>query len=148
MAKKAIGRPKGKAATENLKDQNDAKIDQSTDQLKEGNAEDIVHKEEVNEFEDIKDQNNVSASNEKTSEAEKAKGEEKVIEVKVSTQKPAKLRPSQQRKRTHTVFVKGRPREMSREAYEAVSRDPALNVTLPKGSRLAEPMLDKPCEDC
>ncbi len=158
--KKAPGRPKRAEApkrseapkkftleSSEIKNQKDAKINQSTDQLEEGNAPGLDDKEKVNEFEDIKDQDNVSTSNKETTEAEKAKGE-KVVEVKVETQNKTRLRPSEKRKITHTVFVKGKSREMSREAYEAVSKDPALNVELPKGSRLAEPELEKPCKDC
>lgn len=148
--KKAPGRPKRAAAPKRseTKEQDNAKIDQSTDQLKEGNAPGLDGKEKVNELEDIKNQDNVGTSNEKTSKAEAAKGEKKVVEVKVETQNKTRLRPSEKRKITHTVFVMGKAREMSRQAYEAVSKDPALKVELPKGSRLVEPELGTPCKDC
>ena len=74
---------------------------------------------------------------------------EKVIEVKTEKVKKPKL-PFSERKNTFEVSVKGTSRMISREAYEAVSKDPNLNVSLPKGSPLAanlEPK-DKPCIDC
>ncbi len=128
--KKAPGRPKGESApkrseatkeskveSSEIKDQDNAEIDQSTDKAKEKNEQDLA-------------------------------GKEKVVEVKVKTQNKTRLKPSEKRKITHTVFVRGKEREMSREAYDAVSKDPALSVELPKGSRLVEPELDKPCKDC
>ncbi len=75
---------------------------------------------------------------------------EKVIEVKTEQVKKPKLPLSERKNNTFDVFVKGKLRAISREAYEAVSKDPNLNVSLPKGSPLAinlEPK-DKPCIDC
>ncbi|KKL14690.1 hypothetical protein LCGC14_2513150, partial [marine sediment metagenome] len=75
---------------------------------------------------------------------------EKVIEVKTEKVKKPKLPFSERKNNTFDVIVKGKLRAISREAYEAVSKDPNLNVSLPKGSPLAanlEPK-DKPCIDC
>ena len=75
---------------------------------------------------------------------------EKVIEVKTEKVKKPKLPFSERKNKTFDVIVKGKLRAISREAYEAVSKDPLLNVSLPKGSPLAanlEPK-DKPCIDC
>ncbi len=133
-----------------IKDQNNAKSDQSTDKAKEANEQALADQEEVIEVKDITQDKHPDDVADLKEEIKRLKAEKsgKVVDVKVSTNKITRLKPSEQNKITHTVIVKGKAREMSRKAYEAVSKDPALNVTLPKGSRLAEPMLDKPCEDC
>ncbi len=69
----------------------------------------------------------------------------KVVEVSTqSPQKTTKKPPS--RYQMHEVFIKGKPREVTLATYEAVSKDPKLDVTLPKGSQLKP--VDKPCENC
>lgn len=90
--------------------------------------------------------------------------DKKVIEVKtpkVIEAEPGKLieaepgqvnspKKSEKRGITYDVFVKGKLRSISKIAYETVSKDPNLNVKLPKGSPLAvnlEPK-KKPCKDC
>lgn len=74
--------------------------------------------------------------------------EDKIVEVTTKTKaKPKKLTPAQLNRKLHTVIVKGREREMTRFAYEAIAKDPSLDVKLPKGSTLTEPNL-QPCVDC
>lgn len=104
---------------------------------------------------------NVEVSNEKTAQnevevLEKPTKKEKVIEVKTPP-KPDKVievktpttrrKPSEERKITHTVNVNGRDREISRQSYEAISKDPRIKIVLPKNTRLIEPN-GKPCKDC
>lgn len=75
---------------------------------------------------------------------------EKVIEVKTKQAKKPKLSFSERKNNSFDVIVKGKLRAMSRQAYEAVSKDPQLKVSLPKGSPLAANLeaKEKPCEDC
>ena len=75
---------------------------------------------------------------------------EKVIEVKTGKGKKPKLPTSERKNNTFDVIIKGKLRSMSRQAYEAVSKDPQLKVTLPKGSPLAVNLEapKKPCKDC
>lgn len=84
---------------------------------------------------------------EKASLAEKVEPE-KVIEVKTKPKQPPKIRPSQRNRGLHEVIIKGKTRLMTKASYDAVKKDPGLNVILPKGSLLVEPNLDKPCKDC
>lgn len=107
---------------------------------------------------------NVSTSNEnieaqETKETEKVASKDKVIETKqekvieVKTEKVIEELPAEVRKKkyeTFTIFVKGVSREVSRQVYNAVSKDPKLNVSLPKRSPLAKNMKapEKPCKDC
>lgn len=72
---------------------------------------------------------------------------EKVVEVTTPEQKTKKSRrPSEVRKKTHTVSVNGRTREITEMSYNAISRDPQIKIELPKGSALTPP--SKPCKDC
>jgi hypothetical protein len=77
---------------------------------------------------------------------------QKVVEVVTkkseSTITKTPPKPSEVRKKTFTVFVKGNAREVSKMTYDAIKNDPKLNVTLPKGSPLVEPEAKKPCKDC
>ena len=75
---------------------------------------------------------------------------EKVIEAKTKQAKKPKLSFSERKNNSFDVIVKGKLRSMSRQAYEAVSKDPQLAVTLPKGSPLAANLeaKEKPCKDC
>ena len=75
---------------------------------------------------------------------------EKVIEVKTKQAKKPKLSFSERKNNSFDVFVKGKLRSISRQAYEAVSKDPQLKVSLPKGSPLAANLeaKEKPCKDC
>ena len=89
-----------------------------------------------------------------TAKAEKTESnkvvKEKVIEVKTEKVQRRNMPHSERKNNSFEVFVKGKSRMISRQAYEAVSKDPKLNVHLPKGSPLAanlEPN-DKPCKDC
>lgn len=91
-----------------------------------------------------------SSENIEAKETEKTESK-KVIEVK--TEKVVSELPTEVRKKKHetfTVFVKGVPREVSRQVYNTVSKDPKLNVSLPKGSPLAMNLKapEKPCKDC
>ena len=122
---------------------------------------------------------NGGTSGEKPPETKEAKGEEKVsddkdaeieklknklkeakagkvVDVIVESGSKSKLRPSQQKKLTHTVYVakkrgdewgNNQEREMSEQAYNAIAKDISLKVTLPKNSRLVEPEI-KGCKDC
>lgn len=178
MAKKSTrGRRTNAEVTKEIEEQNNAKINQSTDQLKEG-AQDFSDKEKVDDFEDIKDQKeNGETSDKETTEAEAAQGEEKdneresvkaelkklkaensskIVEVKTGTSKDGKIRPSHLKKETHTVYVAKKrgdtwgsvqTREMSALAYNAIAKDISLKVTLPKNSGLVEPEI-KGCKDC
>ena len=163
MAKKAPGRPK--AATVNLKDQGNAEIDQSTDETKETNEQDLANQKEVSDFPDVSSEV-LGDSKEKVAtptakelelqaEIKKLKAG-KIVEVKTTGPKDAKIRPSQLRKQTHTVYVSKKrgdawgdvqTREMSEPAYNAIAKDLQLRVTLPKNSRLVEPEI-KGCKDC
>ena len=75
---------------------------------------------------------------------------EKVIEAKTKQAKKPKLSFSERKNNSFDVIVKGKLRTMSRQAYEAVSKDPQLKVSLPKGSPLAANLeaKEKPCKDC
>ena len=158
MATKAKGRPRTKPATENLKDQNDAKINQSTDKAKKTNKQDLAHQEEVSDFPDISSEvlDKDAEIKELKAQLEKAQNPGKIVEVNTGTPKKEKLRPSQTRKLTHTVYVAKKrgdtwgdiqTREMSEPAYNAIAKDLSLKVTLPKNSRLVEPET-KGCKDC
>ncbi len=69
----------------------------------------------------------------------------KVVEANTQApQKTTKKPPS--RNRMHEVFIKGKPRMVTVQTYEDVSKDPKLNVTLPKGSQLKP--VEQPCENC
>lgn len=173
--KKAPGRPKRAPApkrsespkkftldSSETKDQNDAKIDQSTDKAKETNKQDLAGKEKVSDFPDISSE---VLGEEKDNELERVKAElkklkaeksSKVVEVKIDAPKGVRIRPSQLKKQTHTVYVAKKrgdewgaiqEREMSEPAYNAIAKDMSLKVTLPKNSRLVEPEL-KGCKDC
>jgi len=74
----------------------------------------------------------------------------KVTEVKTAKQKTPKLPVTSSKNNTFDVIIKGKMRPMSRQAYEAVSKDPQLKVSLPKGSPLAVNLEapKKPCKDC
>ncbi len=94
-----------------------------------------------------------SNEHQQTAKAEKTESnkvvKEKVIEVKTEKVERRNL-PSDRKNNSFEVFVKGKSRMISRQAYEAVNKDPQLNVSLPKGSPLAanlEPN-DKSCKDC
>ena len=94
------------------------------------------------------DQNQQTAKAEKTESNKVVK--EKVIEVKTEKVQRGKMSLPERKSNSFEVFVKGKLRMISRQAYEAVSKDRQLNVSLPKGSPLAvnlEPN-DKPCKDC
>ena len=130
--KKAQGRPKSTGA----------KTDKPTAQINTAGGKENIEQDGEGQNQEIEQNDNKDLASEKTN------AKEKVVEVQVSTPEAKKMKPSEQRKVTHTVFVKGRAREMSKQAYEAVSKDPKLEVTLPKGSRLVEPNLSKPCKDC
>jgi hypothetical protein len=83
-------------------------------------------------------------------EAKEVNLEEKVIEKiapKVNQETMVKQRPLQSKTRTYTIFIKGKPREVSRPTYDALKKDVKLQVTLPKNSPLVEPPA-KPCKDC
>ena len=77
----------------------------------------------------------------------------KVVEVQTETKKEVRIRPSEMKKQTHTVYVtkkeggQEQTREMSEQAYNAIVKDPGLRVTLPKNSLLVEPQ-PKGCKDC
>ena len=77
---------------------------------------------------------------------------QKVVEVTTkkaeSTIAKTPPKPSEVRKKTFTVFVKGKSREVSKMTYDAIKKDPKLEVVLPKGSPLVEPEAKKPCKDC
>lgn len=101
-------------------------------------------------------QNNLTMARPKKETAPKAETfpaiEEKVKEVK--TEPTGEVKPQQTQRKPerinrnlHTVIVKGKERQMSRLAYEAIAKDPSLDVRLPKGSTLVEPNL-QPCKDC
>ncbi len=78
-----------------------------------------------------------------------APGSEKVLEVNTDSGKKAQRpRPLRRSKITHTVIVNGTTREISELAYKAIKRDPKIDISLPKGSVLAEPSVKKPCKDC
>ena len=127
----------------------------------------------------VNDQDNISSENAKVSTEANTENEEKVVEhgtsnehqqtaktekiesnkvvkekvIEVKTEKVQRQNmPHSERKKNNSfeVFVKGKSRMISRQAYEAVSKDPRLNVTLPKGSALAVKLdsKGKPCEDC
>lgn len=127
--KKALGRPKRAPAQKQsethkldvteIKDQIDAKTDQSIDEAKETEKSIVANKE-------------------------------KVIEVKTEKVQRSKMTVPERKSNIFEVFVKGKSRMISRQAYEAVSKDPRLNVTLPKGSALAVKLdsKGKPCKDC
>ncbi len=95
-----------------------------------------------------------SDQHQQTAKAETTKSDklvkEKVIEVKTEKVHRGKMPFSERKNNSFEVFVKGKSRMISRQAYEAVSKDPRLNVTLPKGSALAFKLdsKGKPCEDC
>ena len=132
VVKKAPGRPsrkeKVRASNENIETTKTEKTEKVIE----------VVKEVDNELEKLK------AENEKL---KKSTG--KVIEVKTEQGKRQEIR-SGKRNNVFDVYVKGKYRSMSKLAYEAVSKDPKLEVTLPKGSPLAvnlEPK-EKPCEGC
>ena len=125
----------------------------------------------------VNDQDNISGENTKVSSKTNTENEEKVVEhgtsdehqqtakaektesnkvvtekvTEVKTEKVQRRKLSTERKNnSFEVYVKGRSRMISRQAYEAVVKDPQLNVSLPKDSPLAvslEPN-DKPCKDC
>ena len=160
MAPKAKGRPRTKPATDNLKDQDNGKIDQSTDKAKETTKQDLAGKEEVSEFPNISTEvlgdDKDAEIKELKAQLEKATQSSKVVEVKTNAPKEVKVRPSQSRKQTHTVYVAKKrgdewgevqTREMSEPAYNAIAKDMSLKVTLPKNSRLVEPEI-KGCKDC
>jgi len=73
---------------------------------------------------------------------------EKVLEVSTDpSKKTQRPRPSQSKYQTHTVNVNGKNRDISKLAYEAISKDHNIKIVLPKGSLLVEPNV-KPCKDC
>lgn len=139
-----------------IKDQKDGKSDQSTDEAKETNKQDLASEEKVKEEKSELDK--LREENTKI-KAELAKREEpagKVVEVTTGPSKEVKIRPSQLKKQTHTVYVAKKrgdewgavqTREMSEPAYNAIAKDMSLKVTLPKNSRLVEPEI-KGCKDC
>lgn len=171
--KKAPGRPKRATATKRseatkeskvesseIKDQNDAKIDQSIDEAEETNKQDLAGKEKVveipkgekTEIDKLKEEN----AKIKAELAKREEPAEKVVEVTTGPSKEVKTRPSQMNKLTHTVYVAKKTgdtwgatqtREMSGQAYDAIAKDLSLRVTLPKDSRLVEPEI-KGCKDC
>lgn len=147
MAPKAKGRPRTKAATENLKDQDNAKSDQSTDKATETNEQDLANQEKIINLPMLGDDKDAEIENLKA-QLEKAKKTDKVVDVKVNTQKTTRLKPSEQRKITHTVIFNGKEREWSKQTYDVMTKDPKQKIELPRGSRLVEPELDKPCKDC
>lgn len=162
MAIKAKGRPRTQAAPKDLKDQNDAKSNQSTDKAEETNKQALANQKEVSDFPKISSE---VLGEEKDNELERVKAElkklkaeksSKVVEVKTGATKDVKIRPSQAKKQTHTVYVAKKrgdewgevqTREMSEQAYNAIAKDLSLKVTLPKNSRLVEPEI-KGCKDC
>ncbi len=95
-----------------------------------------------------------SDQHQQTAKAETTKSnkvvKEKVIEVKTEKVQRDKMPFSERKSNSFEVFVKRKSRMMSRQAYEAVSKDPQLNVSLPKGSPLAVKLdaKGKPCKDC
>ena len=151
MAKKAPGRPKVKAANETLRDQNSGKGDQGKE-IDQNDKEDLAGKEEVSEFSDASSE----VLGEKDVEIEKLKNEleklkskePKVIEVSIKSDTQAKkpIRTVRQNN-LHDVYVKGALRQMTKQSYEAVAKDPKLEVSLPKTSILVEPKI-QPCVDC
>ena len=171
MAKKAPGRPVRTPApkraeapekfvldAEGTKDQDNAK-DQS-EEIEQNDKEDLAGKEKVD---DVKNISSEMLSDGKDAEIERLKAQlkkaektGKVIEVKTNAPKNVKIRPSELRKQTHTVYVTKKigdewgaeqTREMSEQAYNAIAKDMSLKVTLPKNSRLVEPET-KGCKDC
>lgn len=74
---------------------------------------------------------------------------EKVLEVNTDSQKKPEKRPqpSFDRFPTFLVNVNGRDRQIGKLAYEAISKSPQIEIVLPKGSVLAEPVT-QPCKDC
>ena len=75
---------------------------------------------------------------------------EKVKEVKIETREvkePAVKIPTP-RRNIFEVIVNGNSREMSKQSYEVIVKDPNYTVELPKGSRLTGGPTSKPCKDC
>ena len=66
-------------------------------------------------------------------------------EVPIKQEKP--LAHPTRRRRLHTVFVKGQARQITESAFNAVVKDPRLNVELPPNSALKIPD-PLPCKDC
>lgn len=171
--KKALGRPKRETAakiseatkeskleTSEIKDQDNAKSDQSIDATTEANEQDLANQEKVsapdNVSGEILDDYKDAEIKKLKAQLKEAKKTDKVVEVTTAAPEEVKLRPSQSKKQTHTVYVTKKrgdtwgneqTREMSEQAYNAIAKDLSLRVTLPTNSRLVEPEL-KGCKDC
>lgn len=156
MTTKKQGRPRTKAAT----DQGSATAGVEKEQIDNGGTsnketpeaetakseEKVIDSEEISgveksEFDKLKEEN-------AKFKAELAKKEPtgKVVEVNTGTKKP-KLTNIRRQNNLHDVYVKGRLRSMTKQSYEAIAKDPKLDVSLPKGTTLVEPNI-QPCVDC
>ena len=128
------------------------KIAKDQDNISGENAK--VSPETNTENEEKVAEHGTSDEHQQTAKAEKTESDkvvkEKVIEVKTEKVQRRNMPLSERKNNSFEVFVKGKSRMISRQAYEAVSKDPRLNVTLPKGSALAVKLdsKGKPCEDC
>ena len=153
--KKAPGRPKGEAAlkqskapeklildVDENKDQENAK--NQSKEIEQNDNQDLAGEEKVKSELDILKEKNTKL------EAELAKkpkeGTTKTVEVTTGTTKKP-LTKVRRQNNLHDVYVKGKLRSMTRQSYEAIARDPKLDVSIPKGSTLVEPKI-QPCVNC
>lgn len=155
-----VKKSKGRQVTKkSATDQGSATANGEKEQTENGGTSD----KEATEAEKAASQEKVSqdisisaADNDKDVEIEKLKAQlkkvektDKVIDVKVTTEtgKKPKLPSIRRPNNLHEVYVKGRSRLMTKQSYEAIAKDPKLDVSIPKGSTLVEPNI-QPCVDC
>ena len=155
MTTRRQGRPKTTDATnqggttangEKEQIENVSTSDEKPLETKEAKSEEkVIKSEENSELEKLKEEN--SKIKGELSDI-KSKSDSKVIEVNTKTniQEKRPIRTIRHNK-MHDVFVKGKLRSMTKQSYEAVAKDPKLDVSLPKGSSLVEPNI-QPCVDC